>query len=155
MRKDLKKLLLRFQPQIIGILEAHGYATSTNGKFSGLKLTNTGKGLLDVDDLIITEEWIKEWRFMWPVGKRGNQNVVRDKLSTFIMEKDCSLNEIIDATNLWFQKNDPMYVGNANNFFYKQEKDITVSRCEEYLEMLKEESSSSDDIEIGLSDEDY
>jgi len=143
-RKDLEKLLRYLEPQITGLLTANGLIEKNAKKFSEIKLTQKGRSISGFSDPIITEEWLKEWKNMWPVNYRGTTSAIREKLNRFLMEHDVQLEEIISATEHWLMENKTPYHGSAQNFFYKKESGVEVSRCEEYLEIIKEKGESPD-----------
>lgn len=152
LRKDLERLVRLIEPQVVGILIAQGYVTSKERKFSDFKLTQKGKAAINMGDSLITNEWIKSWRFLWPASYRSTNGAVRDKLSRFLLEhEDVSLKDIKRATQKWLAENQPPYCGKANYFFYKVQADKTeISRCEEYLELIEEQDQISDQSNITI-----
>ncbi|MCA9375280.1 hypothetical protein KC622_03040, partial [Candidatus Dojkabacteria bacterium] len=89
-RKDIEKLIRHIEPQIISILVAHGLVKSSKQtqKFGDLKLTQKSKGILGLSDLIITDDWVREWQQKWPPGHLGAFSTTKDKLIRYLLEHD-------------------------------------------------------------------
>ena len=139
LRKDLEKLIRLVEPQLIGILISNGYVSSKKKKFSDITFTQKGKSAIGMGDMLITDEWLQEWRSLWPTGKKGTPRAVRDKLNRFMMENDCSLEQVTKCAEYWLAEHQSPYCGHAGNFFYKLEQGNTeISRCTEVLEIIKE-----------------
>jgi len=147
LRRDIEKLIRIIEPQVISILKAHGLITDPKKKmkYGSVVLTQKGKALIGLSDIPITEQWLTSWMELWPVGFRGSRATIRDKLNRFLQEHDCSLDEIIESTNRWLQDKNTPYHGSAHHFFYKMEGiDSEISRCEEYLDIIRSPDKKSD-----------
>lgn len=148
MRKDLKLLMRAIEPQVIGLLIAHGYIKSESTKFSNMVLTSKGKEATGFQDPILTSEWLKTWRLKWPPEARASENVIREKLNRFLLEVDVTLTEISQATDRWLAQKEYPYCGHSRHFFYKLEHDGEFSRCYEMIEIIRDEKTSVADDEI-------
>lgn len=65
---------------------------------------------------------IDEYRSMFRVirpGNMGERKSCVDKMIRFILENNSSFDEVILATNNYFQLTDPTYIMSAENFMYK------------------------------------
>jgi len=119
MRKDILKLIKLIEKQIVGILIAKGWAKSKEYSFSTLTLTPMGKREINSSDPLITDDWIKQWRNLWPPNMRGQVSVIREKLNNFLMEYNVTLEEITQATEKHLSANQAPYCGKAIYFFLK------------------------------------
>lgn len=157
-RKDIEVLLRHIEPQIVGILISHGLVTASKRRFANISLTQRGKAISNLSDILITEEWLKKWQLLWPPNFRGSRRIIRDKLNRFLLEHDTTLENIIAVTESWLVRKRPPYCGEAKYFFYKIEKDGTeISRCEECLELIEDIPEDDNDVNMPklMMDEDY
>ena len=147
MRKDIQKLVYKIEKQVVGILITHGYVTSKSKTFVDIDITQKGKALLGVSDPLITEQWLKDWRYKWPSGFRGTPKIIRTKINKFLREnKNTSLDDINNATDTWLAQKPAPYCGDAKYFFYKKDSSGgEQSRCEEVLEEMKDDTISVED----------
>lgn len=113
------------------------------------------KGVLKVNDQLLTEQSIEEikpqkgqddrlfdlvsyrlheYRNKWKglfVGSMGTSTAVRDKIIRWLKEnKDYTFDDILKATDYWIhykgkEVDDPAFLGQADYFIYKQQKDGT------------------------------
>lgn len=135
LRKDITKLIYYMEKPVIGILQAHNLITRKSKKLDTAELTPEAKVIIGDDDELITDEWINQWRSLWPSGMRGDKAIIRKKLNRFLQEEDVELDTIVRVTERYLaSQSEPKYAGNANYFFYKETKDGVVSRCKQWLE---------------------
>lgn len=140
MRKDYWKLVDNIQPQVISILIAKGHVELIDKsgpiKWSNCKITKVGEKLTKVVD--IDETFLADYMKLWPAGYRSTKNLVRNKLARFMTEHECSEEQIFLATKKWLIDKRTPYHGKADFFFYKEIPGGEESRCEEYLDLVKE-----------------
>ena len=136
LRKDITRLLLHVEKPVIGVLQAHNLITRKSKTLATADLTPEAKVLIGDDDELVTDEWIKKWRALWPTSQKGDLAIIRKKLNRFLQEEEVELNSIFAATEAYItSQSEPKYAGNANYFFYKKtnEGDM-LSRCREWIE---------------------
>jgi len=139
LRKDVVLVLLRVEKQIIGLLQAHNLVTKKSKTLQTAQLTPEAQVLIGQGDELVTEEWINNWKRLWPPRQRGNTAVIRDKLNRFIREEEVELDKIVEVTKRYLEdQSEDKYAGNANYFFYKRTDDGEISRCKDYLEVVNE-----------------
>ena len=140
MRKDYWKLVDEIQPQVISILIARGYVEviDKNGpyKWGNCKITKDGEKVTKIIE--VNETFLLEYLKLWPAGYRSTKSLVKAKLARFLTEHDCSEEDIILATKKWLLDKRTPYHGKADFFFYKEISGGEESRCEEYIELIKE-----------------
>lgn len=136
MRKDISKLLLTIQVQIIGILKANGFISQESTNFSNAVLTQKGKVEIDFSDVIIEDSWLREWLKKWPLKSRVSSNYIRGQINRFLLEHpDINLDDINKATDKWLDMQDDIkYAGHSKYFFYKVLNKEEISICEQMLE---------------------
>lgn len=141
MKKELIKLLEteEMQNRVGGLLVAKGYAKKINHtkgfKYSNLELTKDGSSEIGKSEKIdISDEWLDNFRSLFPEGRKGNKAIIKEKAQRFMIENECSLEDIQAALTRYIRVTDPQYVCRANNFFYKKEPgQEEESYCEEFL----------------------
>lgn len=145
-RKDITKLILYLESSIVKLLKSHNLITRGSKNLRSAELTPEAMVLIGEDDELVTEEWIQEWRKLWPKGQRGDMGVIRKKLNRFLQEEDVTLKEISRATEAYIAaQSNPKYAGTANNFFYKQDNEQggVISRCQQWIEDIDEDNEVS------------
>lgn len=137
MNKELIKLIRVIENQVVSILLVHNYITliDSNGpyKFSNIRISSKGEDALDKHHLV-TDAQLQEYRVLWPVGYRGSNKLVKEKMERFISENECTFEQIIVATKKYLKVWNTPYHGKAHFFFYKMENGEEISRAEEYLD---------------------
>lgn len=140
MRKDLEKLINIVQDRVVSILITKGYVRLLDKdgpyKFSNVEVTTLGKQQLPLT-IKVSDDEIREYMNLWPPGFRSTLGKVKQKLSRFMNEHECTMEEIKLAAQKWLRDKESPYHGKADFFFYKEEKDGEESRCEEYLDLIK------------------
>lgn len=149
-RRDIEKLIRHLAPKIISIFVSNGLVKRGAKRIDDLELTPKGKSIAGSSSLLVTEEWLNEWRGMWPEGYRSTNSAIRPKIDRFYQEHDTTLTEIKEATKLWLEEKMTPYHGEAKYFFYKIDKNVEVSRCEEYIEIIKERKNKGLDNTVKL-----
>lgn len=157
MRKDIAKALKLVEDRVVPILLVNDLAELIDKKdghrFSNLRLTKKGKediGYTAAASLKITDEWMASYRSLFPRQRRSSPKAVKDKLNRFIEDNGLySLSEIYKAAEMYINdQSNPMYVCNADHFFYKFEPDGSMrSYCQQYLTILNEEGNHDEDYE--------
>ena len=141
LRKDITLVLMKVEKQIIGVLQAHNLVTKKSKKLQSAELTPEAQVLIGQGDELVTDEWILEWRKLWPSRQRGNMAIIRRKLNRFIREEEVELDKILQVTKRYLEdQSEDKFAGNANYFFYKKTDDGEISRCQEYLEVVNDKS---------------
>lgn len=137
MNKELIKLIKIIENQIVSILLVHNYVIliDSNGpyKFSNIRISTKGEDMLDKHHLV-TDAQVQEYRLLWPVGYRGSNKAVKEKMERFISENECTFEQILLATKKYLKVWSTPYHGKAQFFFYKMENGEEISRAEEYLD---------------------
>lgn len=85
-------------------------------------------------------EYRDKWKGLF-VGSMGSGSAVRDKIIRWLKEnKDYTFDDILKATDYWIhykgkEVDDPAFLGQADYFIYKQQKDGTeISRLSSVIE---------------------
>lgn len=137
MNKEIIKLIKIVENQIVSILLVHGYIEliDTTGpyKFSNIRVSIKGEDALD-KHYLVTDSQVQEYRLLWPIGYRGSNKLVKEKMERFILENECTFEQIMLAAKKYLKVWDTPYHGKAQFFFYKIENGEEISRAEEYLD---------------------
>jgi hypothetical protein len=153
---NVSPMLLEIEKQIIGILYVHDYVRSAKpieeSGFEDIELTQKGLNYLasfqNVKEL--SDEDVERYREVFPVGSRGSgKKIVKHRLELFIAKNSCTLDDIIDAAKMYIQHNTSKgyNIQAAHYFLYKRDvtSKIDESKCEEYLEQVRQLGPKSED----------
>lgn len=145
LRKDITRCIMHVEKPVMGVLQAHNLIKRNSKSLETAELTEEAKVALGIDEELVTDEWLKKWRSLWPTGQRGDPKTIRRKLNRFIQEEESDLEKIWKATEAWLNAaSEDKFAGNANNFFYLQQKGNVLSRCREFLEVAEEQVKTDD-----------
>ena len=155
-RKQLFKLFddKDLQSRIVSILLSRELVSlkAPEGKylFSNIELSDIGEEL--VEDSLITDQFVKEFRDLFPPGKRGDKNLVKERLQTLMMEVKTSKDQVLDAVKMYLSElTDSKYCQHAHYFIEKRLPDGTVRQTiRGHIERLQE---GEEDLSPGYGQE--
>lgn len=145
--RDLRKLIENEEAYISSLFVSKEYATlKKRGKgyrFDNLNITPKGYDIIGIQN-IITDDYIKSLRDMFPPYHKGNMNSVREKLERFLGVNDYTLEQISDAFKTWNDMKQEPYCGKADNFIYLKKDGTEISRLQEVLEEITSSPKNTD-----------
>lgn len=148
-KKQLFKLLenRELQKRIVSILLSREIVElklpEKGALFSNITLTDEGKIL--IDQTVITEEFVAEYRNLFPPGKKGDLNGVTTKLQGLFTEVDVSEEDVMNATQLYLSEiTDEKYCMQADYFIEKTTDGTLRQAIRQFLERIQEDDNSSE-----------
>lgn len=145
MRKDLVNILSseKIQHRVVALLIGLGYAELKEGEeyiYKNLKFTKEGRDLIS-SSVVIDPEFIKEFRSLFPPGKKSSETEVTDKMRVLFLEyPNLEPEKVIEATNYYLSTvSEQTFCEKAGNFISKQLKSgATRSTLREFLQELED-----------------
>lgn len=149
MKKDIQKVVKLVEEKVVSILLANDLVTlidkDKENKFSNCNPTNKARKQLGEEEIDVDDQWMKKFRNLFPKGRQSSPFAIKAKLNRFVADHGKNnMSDIFKAAQLYIHELDDLqYACKANNFFYKYEKDGSLSSyCLEYLERVE----SGDDV---------
>jgi hypothetical protein len=140
MKKEILKLLQlpEMEKAVCATLITQGYC-SGELKYGALKVTVKGADKIRFTRLI-SDEFVTEFRNLFPPGRKASFEEVMSKLSDLFSENDYTEEMVISATTMYLGSlNNLMYCEKAGNFISKREGGTIRSTLKEYIELLSDE----------------
>lgn len=160
MKKEINKLIKTadVEARIISVLLSRGYVRIIDKKkslkYSNISLTKKGRVLIK-DDIDISPEFIKKYRFMFPPGKKSTEREVTEKMKDIFREYSENGDSknleklVLEATDRYINNvSDPTFCEKAGNFISRQMPGGSIrSTLREYIELVLEEEKDMDKME--------
>lgn len=163
--EDLGKLAKLVEKSFVSALVANDYATLRGDKLNieNLLIRQDIVEELELNLIDVSTDFLKELREIFPEDSRCSISVLKSRLDTFFKKtslEKVSENEILEAAELWVERNQKPYQGKLEYFIFKNDKQRNfLSRLENTITELRSSDMTveilvpkSVDYEVDLSD---
>ena len=163
--EDLGKLAKLVEKSFVSALVANDYATLRGDKLNieNLLIRQDIVEELELDLIDVSTDFLKQLREVFPDDSRCSISVLKSRLDTFFKKtslEKVSENEILEAAELWVERNQRPYQGKLEYFIFKNDKQRNfLSRLENTITELRSSDMTveilvpkSVDYEVDLSD---
>lgn len=163
--EDLGKLAKLVEKSFVSALVANDYATLRGDKLNieNLLIRQDIVEELELDLIDVSTDFLKQLREAFPEDSRCSISVLKSRLDTFFKKtslEKVSENEILEAAELWVERNQRPYQGKLEYFIFKNDKQRNfLSRLENTITELRSSDMTveilvpkSVDYEVDLSD---
>ena len=163
--EDLGKLAKLVEKSFVSALVANDYATLRGDKLNieNLLIRQDIVEELALDLIDVSTDFLKQLREVFPDDSRCSISVLKSRLDTFFKKtslEKVSENEILEAAELWVERNQRPYQGKLEYFIFKNDKQRNfLSRLENTITELRSSDMTveilvpkSVDYEVDLSD---
>lgn len=163
--EDLGKLAKLVEKSFVSALVANDYATLRGDKLNieNLLIRQDIVEELELDLIDVSTDFLKQLREVFPEDSRCSISVLKSRLDTFFKKtslEKVSENEILEAAELWVERNQKPYQGKLEYFIFKNDKQRNfLSRLENTITELRSSDMTveilvpkSVDYEVDLSD---